>query len=179
MGGNKREKGRIFFYSAVPRKFIEFSGNSEKKIEDRSFLSDLQSFFPRIGRKGMKKTFGARRVFFTEPIYGSEKKNEGLLNKLRRPVANVQIRRIWTFGFAMNGSAKKSCLSFRFRKILFPLPRRGRGKKHANRKNDRPLRFLWYLRGPTMGGNAPLPSKIASDFRRQRSKKKKIQNLFS
>ena len=42
-------------------------------------------------------------------IFGGDrlgKKNEGLLNKLRRPVANVQIRRIWTFGLPMNGSAK-------------------------------------------------------------------------
>ena len=85
-----------------------------------------------------------------------------------------QIQRIWTFGFAIDGSGKKSCLSFRFRKILFPLPRRGRGKKHVNRKNGRPLRFQRNLRGPGIGGDVPLPSKIACDFRRQRSGPPKI-----
>ena len=39
---------------------------------------------------------------------------------------------------AINGSGKKSCLSFRF---LW------------NRKNGRPLRFLWNLRGPGVGEN--------------------------
>ena len=37
---------------------------------------------------------------------------------LRRPVANVQIRRIWTFGFAIDGSGKKS-FGVRGKPVLF------------------------------------------------------------
>ena len=80
-------------------------------------------------------------------IFGGDrvgKKNEGLLNMYifffrERPNSkNLDVRHVFF------------CPPFRFRKILFPLPRRGRRKKHANRKDGRPLRFQRNLRGPAI-----------------------------
>ena len=48
----------------------------------------------------------------------------------------------------MNGFAG-ACLKFFFPSHLWL------GEKHANRKNGRPLRFLWNLRGPGIGGDPP------------------------
>ena len=110
-------------------------GNIEKK---RTFVCRRKSLAIFDGRRRVSSDL---RVFFLCPC-GAEGIKSCLSFRFTARRANL-----------MNGFAG-ACLKF-----LFPLPRRGRGKKHANRKNGRPLRFQRNLRGPGIGGDARLPSK--------------------
>ena len=133
-------------------------------VENRKRFSTAGAGSPPIPKESEETTeIGEKPVFFTEP-YMARQKN---------------LSHIWLGKkiLAINGSAKKSCLSFRFT-CFFPLPLRGRGNKilpflpisskseerpspqiplesegTRNRKNGRPLRFQRNMRGPGVGGN--------------------------
>ena len=85
----------------------------------------------RVGKKGPSSAVENRKRFRRQTV------KRKILDLFFCPPFRFTARR----ANLMNGFAG-ACLKF-----LFPLPRRGRGKKHVNRKDGGPLRFLWNLRG--------------------------------
>ena len=83
--GSRKERSKIFLYDVFSYSESCFSRPILWVGEKHGFSSD---FFEIGGNDGKKD----RRSFFPRI-----RENEGLLNMLRRPVANVQILRIWTF----------------------------------------------------------------------------------
>ena len=109
------------------------------------FLSEKGRLFPELAFFSPSHKWLGKKIFRSRGKYRNSKKFA--LFSLREKRARSRGKYQKKDGFspnsrfflrAINGSGKKSCLSFRF---LW------------NRKNGRPLRFLWNLRGPGVGGN--------------------------
>ena len=138
-----KEKGRIFPDS---RFFLVFSPGIDLRSmpgENRCFLRFryffLFRYFPRLRRSsGKTRPFSFRKRTRKRKKFAFFPKEKRTRNRRKTRFFHRAISWLGKKILAIDGSGKKSCLSFRF---LW------------NRKNGRPLRFQRNLRGPGVGGN--------------------------